>query len=123
MDEKTGKDELRAEIERSHFVRAALLAGSLGLSEEEVRDLRIKALWQVSAISRNGSATKSLAQQYGLSKSEVRRILEEGAKKRSVEGDVKSLEPCYDVSTGRYLAFDEWLDHYFKNWEKLSVED
>ena len=49
MDEKAGKDELRTEIERGNFERAALLAVSLGLPEEEIQKLRLKALWQMSA--------------------------------------------------------------------------
>ena len=121
MNEKTGKDELRAEIERGHFVRAALLAESLGLSEEEIQDYRCRALWQMSAVNRNAPGTKILAQQYGFSKNQVREILESYAEKKNNEGDDKPFEPCYDHDSGKYLSFEEWMDYFLRDWNKLPV--
>ena len=117
MSEKTGKEELRVEIECGHFVRAALLAASLGVPEEEIQDLRLKALWQMSAEYRNATGTKRLAQEYGLSKNELREFLEKYAEEKRNEGNDKPLEPCYDMSTGKHLSFEEWMDHFLKNKE------
>lgn len=121
MNEKASKDELGAEIERKQFVRAATLAASCGISEEEIRALRLKALWQMSAEYRNAHGTKSLAQQYGLSKQEVREFLEKHAEEKRNEGNSKPLEPCYDIGTGEYLSFEEWMERLLRNWNKLSV--
>ncbi len=119
MKEKPGRDELR--VEGGHFERAASPAASLDLSEEEVRDLRLKALWRMSAVYRNALGTKTLAQEYGVGKEEVREFLEKSAEEKRREGDSKPLGPCYDLSTGRYLSFEEWMDNFLKNWDKLSV--
>jgi hypothetical protein len=120
MNDKTGREELTAEIERSHFARAALLAASLGVDEEELRGLRLKALWQMSAVFRNGPGTKRLAQEYGFSKKEVGQILRQYAEKMREEGNIKPLEPCYDYKTDKHLTFEQWLDQSVKNWDKMS---
>jgi len=121
VNEKADKDELRVEIGREQFVRAAALAASCGISEEEIRALRLKALWQMSAAYRNAAGTKSLAQQYGLSKQELREFLEKHAEEKGNEGNSKTLEPCYDIATGEYLTFEEWMERFLKNWDRLSV--
>ncbi len=121
MNEKTAKDELRTEIEHGHFSKAALLAASLDLPEQELQDLRVKALWQMAAVYRNALGTKSLAQQYGLSKQEVRDLLEQHAVEKTNAGDTKPLEPCYDLNTGSHLSFEEWMYHFLKRWDKLPV--
>jgi hypothetical protein len=121
MNEKIGYDELKAEIESKHFVRASLVAEQMGLPEEEVRDLRCKALGQMSVIYRNAHGTKKLALQYGFSKGEVKQILEQFANEMKNEGNNKPLEPCYDYSTGKYFSFEEWRDQLSKNWDKISV--
>jgi len=121
MNEKTAKDELSTEIERRNFSRAAFLAASLDLPEQELQDLRVKALWQMAAVNRNASGTKSLAQQYGLSKQEIRDILERHAEEKRNAGDTKPLEPCYDLNTGNHLSFEEWMYHFLKRWEKVPV--
>jgi hypothetical protein len=121
MNEKTGHDELKAEIDRKHFARASLVAEQMGLPEEEVRDLRCKALGQMSVIHRNAHGTKKLALQYGFSKEEVKQILEQFANEMQNEGNSKSFEPCYDHSTGKYLSFEGWRDHYLKIWDKITI--
>jgi len=117
VNEKVDKEELRVQIECGHFVRVALLAASLGLSEGEIQDLRLKALWQMSAVYRNATGTKRLAQEYGLSRKELREFLEKYAEEKRNEGNDRSLEPCYDISTGEHLSFEEWMDHFLKNKE------
>jgi hypothetical protein len=121
MNEKAGKEELRAEIERGNFQRAALLATSLGVSEEELVELRVKALWQISAVHRNALGTKRLAEDYGMGKRELREFLEKSAEEKRRQGNSKPLGPCYDLSAGRYLSFEEWMDHLLKNWDRLTV--
>ncbi|MGD8228806.1 MAG: hypothetical protein PVH82_12230 [Desulfobacteraceae bacterium] len=120
MNDKAGKEELRAEIERGHFARAALLAASLGIDEQELREFRLKALWQMSAEFRNGPGTKRLAQEYGLSKKELGQILRQYAEEMRDQGNVKPLEPCYDYKTDRHLTFEQWLDQFVKHWDKIS---
>jgi hypothetical protein len=121
VNQKAGSDELQDEIERGHFVRAAILAASVGLPEEEIQNLRYKALWQVSAAYRNAKATKRLAQDYVISKKELGEFLEKQAEETRRQGNSKALESCYDLSTGRYLSFEEWKDHFLRNWDKLTV--
>jgi hypothetical protein len=121
MEEKSPDDRVKEELSRKHYARAALLAASLGLPEQEVRDLRIKALWQMSAVSRNLSGTRSLAQQYGYGKDELAEILRKRGAEEKEQGGYKSLEPCYDHNSGKYLSFEEWLDQLLKQWDKLSA--
>lgn len=121
VNEKTDRDELRIEIEAEQFQRAATLAASCGASEEEIQDLRLKALWQMSAVYRNAHGTKILAQQYGLSRQELREFLKKYAEDKRNEGNRKALEPCYDIGTGKYLSFEEWMGRFLKTWDKLRV--
>lgn len=109
------------EIARGNYVRAASLGRALELSKEELKELEAKALWQMGVVYRNHLGTKKLAQQYGISIKELRRILEEYAEEERRQGNYKDLEPCYDSVTGRYLSFDEWMDELFKRWSSLSV--
>lgn len=121
MNEKASRDELKAEIERGHFAKAAFLAVSLGLHEKEIHDFRLKALWQMSAVYRNAPGTKSLAKRFGFSKKELEKIMEQYAEEKRKEGDDRPLKPCYDHSTGKHLSFEEWMAYFFKNWENLIV--
>jgi len=121
MTETVVKDELEREIERGHFSRAASLAVMQGLPETEIEDLRAKALWQMAAVYRNGPGTKSLAQGYGISKDELRDLLERLAREKAHAGDTKPLEPCYDLSARTHLSFEEWLEQLIKRWEKLAA--
>jgi len=121
MHEKIDHDALNKEIDRGHFVRPVVVAEDMGLPEEEIKPLRFKALGQMAAIYRNAHGTKHLALQYGFSRGEIKKFLEEFADKMKKEGNIKPLEPCYDYRTGRYLSFEEWVDHYLKVWDKLSA--
>ena len=93
----------------------------MGLPREEVQDIRTRALWEMAAVNRNAQGTKRLAQEYGLSKKELKELLEEYAENRRREGDLKPLEPCYDISTGTYLTFEEWVGSFIKKYDKLSI--
>ena len=116
MTETVTKEELEREIQQGNFSRAASLAVLRGLSEIEIEDLRAKALWQMAAVYRNGPGTKSLAQGFGISKDEIRDLLERLAREKARAGDTKSLEPCYDLSARSHLSFEEWLEHLMKRW-------
>lgn len=118
MDEQERYKTLKTEIDHEHFVRAAFLAASLGLNEEKVQDLRFKAVWQ-SALNRNDQGTKILAKQYGFSKEKVREILEQHIKDIKQEGKSRLLGLRYNLSLGKHLSFEEWMDHCLKNWERL----
>jgi len=102
-------------------VRAVLLAEQMGSPEEEVRQLRFRALGQMSAVYRNALGAKRLALQYGFSREEVRKVFEDFADEMKKEGKIKHLEPCYDYRTGKHLSFEEWEHHYLKIWDRLPV--
>jgi hypothetical protein len=121
MEEKSPQDQLKEEIGRKHYARAALLGKSLGLPEEELRKLRLEALWQMSAVSRNLAGTKALVQEYGYGKAEAAEALQNRAAQEKERGGYKSLEPCYEHNCGKYLSFEEWLDLLLKQWDKLST--
>jgi len=121
VSEKEGGEELQEEIEQGHLVRAAQIAQSIGLPREEVQDIPIRALWEMAAVNRNAEGTKRLAQEYGISKKELKELLEGYAENRMREGDRKALEPCYDINTGAYLSFEEWIDSLLKKYDKISV--
>ena len=52
---------------------------------------------------------------------EVREFLERNAEEKRNEGNSKPLEPCFDIGTGEYLSFEQWMKRFLKNWDKLSV--
>jgi hypothetical protein len=70
--------ELRLEMDRKNFVRAAAIATSLGLPAYELRQIQGEALWEM-AVNRNAPGTKRLAQQYGISRRTLQQILERRA--------------------------------------------
>ena len=121
MHEKSNHEALKNEIERGHFAKAVIVAEHTGLPEEEIRNLHFKAFGQMCAIYRNVHGAKNLARQYGFSKEAVKQFLEQFVDDMKNEGNTKPLEPCYDYSTGKYLSFEEWMDHYLKIWDRLSV--
>lgn len=122
MEERSSEDRLKLEIERKHYARAALLAASMNLlPEEEVRELRLNALWQISAVSRNAPGTGILGREYGLTKEEVAEHLRTKAREEKEHGAYKALEPCYDQLTGKYLSFEEWLEQLLKHWDKIGA--
>lgn len=119
-EEKTSQEDIKSEIEAGRFLRAAALAESSGLPLSELKELRKKALWQMAAVFRNAGGARVLCEQNGFSKIEAEEILRNLAEERAREGDAKALEPTYDHATGRYLAFEEWLEQFLKQWDMLS---
>ena len=106
MPENNFDEAIKKEIELGHFARAVIVAEEIGSPEGEKRDLRKKALGQMS-------------QEYGFSRDEVKQILAEYAEEMRKEGNLKIFEPCYDYNTGKYLSFDQWMEQYLKNWDRL----
>lgn len=82
---------LKTEIERGHYRKAALIAERIGLPEEDIADLRYRALQQMSAIHRNTHGAKSLTRQYGFSKEKVKKVLEKFDDERKKEWNTKPL--------------------------------
>ena len=97
------------------------MAESIALDKEGAQDTRARGLWEMAAVNRNAPGTKMLAQEYGLSKNELKNLLEQYAETRRSEGDLKPLEPCFDISTGSYLTFEQWMDSFLKKYDKVSV--
>jgi len=114
-------EDLKAEIEGKRFVRAAALAKSAAMPLSEVKDLQEKALWQMAAVFRNAGGARVLCEQYGFSKKEAEDLLRRWAEEQQSKGDTKTLEPTYDHATGKYLAFEEWLNQFLKHWDKLPT--
>jgi hypothetical protein len=115
----TSTTPLKKEIEPGRFAKVVTVAEEIGLPEGEKRDLRKKALGQMSAVYRNMHGAKCLAQEYGFSREEVKQILAEYSEKMRKEGSLKILEPCYDYNTGKFLSFDQWVELYLKIWDRL----
>ncbi len=109
-------DELPKLIEKGLYVRAAKRASDLARPQDEVSELRAKALWQMAAFNRNFPGTRRLATDFGLGKKELKDLFLGRAGEN--EG-ARELEPCYDQASSRYLLFKEWVDLLDKSWEKL----
>ena len=70
--------EIDFEIGRGNFVRAAMLADQHQYPLERVRDLQEMALKRYAFVYHNPQGLQKLIQWYGLSESDVKRVLEEG---------------------------------------------
>ena len=112
-------EALETEIERNNFTRAAHLARSLKLTENELKRIQRRALVQMAVAYRNPHGTKALAQQFGYSKQEVKQILTERVKQNKINENIKHFKTCYDYATGKHLTFEEWINHYIEKWHKL----
>ena len=115
------KEEIEVEIKRRNFIRALYLAKRLNLSEDEIREIAHKAIWQAGGIGRNPYIVRQIAQEFGYSKEEVKEILLEQAKKEEESENKKILGSCYDYRTGKYLEFKDWLQRLLKEWNKIEV--
>ena len=76
MSKEVIRDKLRIQIDTGNFIKAALLAFSFGKSEEEIQELQLRGLKQISAEYRNVPGTKRRALQHSLSKRGSRGALE-----------------------------------------------
>jgi hypothetical protein len=119
MPENNLDDAIKKEIEVGRFAKAVIVAEEIGLPEGEKRDLRKKALGQMSAVYRNMHGAKRHAQEYRFSREGVKQILTEYSEELRREGSLKILESCYDYNTGKLLSFDQWVEQYLKIWDRL----
>ena len=119
MNEKETEETIKLEVERNNFVRAANMASTLGLEEDRLKDIRVKALWKMAAMNRNAPGTRVLADHYGFSKEETEHILKNCL---NTEKDRKALKSRYDPISGNYITFKEWMELFLKNWNRLSVK-
>ena len=119
MEEKATQQKLRLEIEQGNFERAVLVALELDLKPEEVTEIKLKALWQMAAVNRNAVGAKKLAHDFGISKEELKVFLGKKADEQRQEGNERLLTPRYDHQSGKYLAFEEWMENLFKFWPKI----
>ena len=114
--------EVETEIERKNFIRALFLAKKANLSEDKIKEIAHKAIWQAAGIGRNPYAVKQLAQELGYSKEDVKEILLEQAKREEESGNKKILGFCYDYRSGKYLNFHNWLERLLKEWDKINID-
>jgi len=121
MEENSKHEALKTEIERENYTRAAYLAASLHLADNELKRIQYQALWHMAAIYRNAHGTKALAQQYGYSKQEVKQNLEDHAKQMRKRGNSRPFKARYDCATGKYLTFEEWINLCIEKWHKLQI--
>ncbi len=111
-------DDLKFEIERKNFVRAVRIAVSLGMSKDTTRVLQLRALWQMAALNRNSVGVKILAQEYGVPERELKKYLQNRANQERENGNAKVLSTCFDMATGKYYTFEEWLEFYAEKWKE-----
>ncbi len=117
--EAQGTEDLKTLIDRGQFVRAEELARTLGL-DDEVAQLRRKAIWQMAAAYRNMPGTRRLAEVYGFNKSELKSMFKEFMKSATTDQERRNLEPCYDQYSGDYLSFEQWMVQLFKRWDRIG---
>ncbi len=120
METADREEELKAFLERGNFCRAAHLAQSLNLDPDTIKKYELEALWQMAALYRNALGTKKMAQEFGISKQELARVLNQKLQEVSQKKEARELEPCYDHETGQYLDFEQWMERLFKGWSKLK---
>jgi hypothetical protein len=118
MEEKATQEKLKLEIDQGNFERAVLVALDLELQPAEVTEIKFKALWQMAAVNRNAVGAKKLAQDFGISKEELKVFLGKKADELRQEGNERLLTPRYDHQSGKYLDFEEWMENLFKFWPK-----
>ena len=75
VSEKEVRKELETESEQGHLLGADKQAESHGLQKKEVTEAQFKGLWEMAAVNRNAPSTKKLAQEYWLSKQELKEFL------------------------------------------------
>lgn len=117
---KTGEDDvataLTKAIQAGNYLLAEGLARRLGRPENEIRDLQEKALEQYVLEFRNPQGSAALAEAFGLSEEDVRRVLTRilrEAQKVDQE-DKGKTKKRFDVQAMDYLSLEEWIRKYFK---------
>ena len=116
MEEKATQEEINTAIGQENFERAALLALQLNRKPDEIKEIQFRALWQMSAVNRNAVGTRKLAQDFGISKEELKSFLGKKAEEQRQAENERPLTPRYDHQSGKYLDFEEWMENFFKFW-------
>jgi hypothetical protein len=116
---KPEKDELAIAIEKQQYARAVRVASSRNRPEHELTELKAKALWQIAAVYRNAPGTKALTAEYGFSRDKLEELLKKEMTAKQEQGDLKVIGPCFDYTTNKYLIFEDWMNKFFQNWDKL----
>lgn len=104
--------EFNEEIKKENYIRAEVLSKSLGRSENEIKDLRIKAFKQFILEFRNYQGAYEIAKEYKLSKGEIDKILDETIKEAEEKKILEKRQ--FDIKTMKYLTLREWIKEYFK---------
>jgi len=119
LEEQSGLSQLREhipeaeidfEIGRRNFVRAAMLAEQHQYPLEKVRYLQELALKQYACEYRNAQGLQKLIREYGFSKSDVVRVMDEGL---SEWKGYTGLQ--YDISTMSHITLQQFIDNFVRS--------
>jgi len=91
--------------ESTSYVRAIKLAQESNQPREKIVELQRKAVIQYVFEYRNYEGLMVLIREYGISKQELREIVEEHRQKYPA-----APNPTYDFHSGKSLTQDEWIE-------------
>jgi hypothetical protein len=112
------EESLKKEITQKNFVLAAMLAQKLGCQNSEIRYLQELALKQMACEYRNGIAVRNLAREWGFSKAELESLLRVALSEQDEISDKRRLGHCYDVTSGKYLTLQQWVEQFLSTKNK-----
>ena len=104
------EEEIEFEIGRRNFVRAAMLVKQHHCQQEKLRSLQELALKQYACEYRNAQGLQELIREYGFSKSDVIRIVEEGL---SEWKGYTGLQ--YDINTMSHITLQEFIGNFVES--------
>ncbi len=101
--------ELKEALQKRNFVLAELLARRLQWPEAKLKELQKKALQQFIVEFRNPEGTAALAQEYQLTKEELKDLFRQliSASPGPKQFDPKSM---------RFLNLEEWVQEHFSSY-------
>lgn len=104
--------EFQKEFKKGNYVRAESLSPNVEGNEDEKKELRKKMFKQFIIEFRNPQGAYELAKEYGFSKEEINRILDEIIKEAE---ERKILDKSqFDIKTMKYLSLREWIFRIFQ---------
>lgn len=104
--------EFQKEIKKGNYVIADSLPPIVEGNEDEKKKLRKKTFKQFIIEFRNPQGAYELAKEYGFSKEEINRILDEIIKEAEERKILDKRQ--FDIKTMKYLSLREWILEYFK---------
>jgi len=110
QDQARLEEILQKKIASKNYLSAIMLARTLRLPGERIRELQEKALKQMAFEYRNAIAVRNLAQEWGFSRTDLADILKNGLKEYEDISEKKRLEQAYDISSCRYLTARQWVE-------------